>query len=168
TDSVDKLAAVSFAAPAGAYYVENALPAGYVKDGTVDYTCYLQSEIKKYSVIVFPAFAIQVNDKGLLIRSNRKIYFTEGSELRLKPTSKSKYDVIKIDRVSNVTLIGPKIIGDRNKHIGTSGEWGNGIGIYSSSNIYMENPRVYDCWGDGIYIGRRDNSVSKDVTIVSA
>src|SRR5690606_7053625 len=96
------------------------------------------------------------------------IYFTEGSQLWLKPTSAAKYDIIKIDRVSNVTLIGPKVIGDRDKHLGTSGEWGNGIGIYSSSNIQMVNPRAYDCWGDGIYIGRRNTMSSKNIVLTSA
>ncbi|WP_423149600.1 hypothetical protein [Rubrolithibacter danxiaensis] len=150
-----------------AHNIQDDLPKGFVKDGSVDYTTYIQSAINKYSELKFPGFPILINDKGLIIPSNRKITFLEGSELRLKPSSKSSYNIIKIDRVSNVQLIGPKIIGDRNKHLGTTGEWGNGIGIYSSTNVSIANARVFDCWGDGIYIGK-NSIVSKAIVITNA
>ncbi len=55
------------------YYIEKALPVGYVKNGTVDYTSYIQTAINNNSNLVFPAFPILINDKGLNIGSNKVI-----------------------------------------------------------------------------------------------
>jgi len=136
------------------YYLENSLPSGYVKDGSRDYTSYIQAAVTKYSNVVFPAFPLLVNDKGIVITSNKVITFLEGSEIRLKGTSLGSYDILKISGASNVTLYNPVIVGDRNSHSGTTGEWGMGIGIRGSSNITIYGPNVTNCWGDGIYLGQ--------------
>jgi len=139
-----------------AYTIEKALPAGYVKDGSVDYTSYIQNAINNYTELVFPDFPLLVNDAGLKVPSNRIIHFMAGSEIRLKSSSKANYDIFRIENAVNVTLNGPHIVGDRYSHKGTSGEWGHGIGIYSSKNITVNEAKVYNCWGDGIYIGTKE------------
>lgn len=161
----DLIAATS--APSGSYNIQNSLPSGYVKDGTKDYTSYIQAALNKYSNIVFPGFPIMVNDNGLIVGSNKTITFLDGSKLVLKPTSKSSYTILKVDRATNVTLIDPYVVGDRNKHIGTSGEHGTGIGIYSSSDVTVVNPTAIDCWGDGMYVGRY-TTVNKNIVITNA
>jgi len=151
------------------YYLVNSLPSGYVKDGSRDYTSYVQAAVSKYSNIVFPGFPIQVNDKGITIGSNKTITFQEGSQLRLKPTSNGGYNILNIYGVSNVTLYNPVIVGDRDNHIGTGGESGMGIGIRGSSNISIYSPNITNCWGDGIYIGQVNNSVNpKNIIIKDA
>ncbi|NEU08806.1 hypothetical protein GZH53_10825 [Flavihumibacter sp. R14] len=151
------------------YYLVNSLPAGYVKDGSKDYTSYVQAAITKYSNIVFPAFPILINDNGLRIGSNKTISFPEGSEVRLKGTSSSGYYMLNIYDATNVTLYNPVVVGDRNSHIGTSGEFGIGIGIRGSSNITIYSPKVSNCWGDGIYIGQAvDKSICKNIVIKDA
>ncbi|WP_423149743.1 hypothetical protein, partial [Rubrolithibacter danxiaensis] len=164
-DSLGKLAVSASEVSSTAYNISRALPSGYVKNGTRDYTSYVQAAINKYSTVVFPAFPILVNDKGITIPSNRKIYFLDGAQIWLKGTSKSSYQIFKMQKVSNVTIIDAVIKGDRAKHIGTTGEYGIGIGIYSSSNITLTNPKVTDCWGDGIYIGRYGSSSTTNTNI---
>ncbi|MBC7915786.1 MAG: hypothetical protein H7Y07_16880 [Pyrinomonadaceae bacterium] len=155
-------------APAGAYNVQNSLPSGYVKDGSKDYTAYLQKAIDSYSEIVFPGFPIQVSSIGLKIKSNKRITFLNGSEIRLKPTSTSTYNIIDIRGASNITLVDPVIVGDRNNHLGTGGEAGVGIGIRRSTNIVLTNPVVSNCWGDGIYIGTDSYDISsKNISITN-
>jgi len=150
-----KLAALSSdGITSSSYYLVNALPSGYVKDGSRDYTTYVQAAVSKYSNVVFPAFPILVNDNGIVIGSNKTITFPQGSEIRLKPSSNTKYDILRISGSTNVTLYNPVIVGDRYSHLGTEGEWGMGIGIRGSSNITLYSPKVTDCWGDGIYIGQ--------------
>lgn len=165
----DLLAATDVVSAQG-YNIENSLPRGYVKNGSVDYTSYVQAAITKYSSVTFPAFPILVNDKGLKIGSNKTLTFLSGSEIRLKRSSKARYNIFNIDRVSNVKLINPVIRGDRDTHIGTSGEHGMGIGVYSSSNIVITNAKIYDCWGDGIYLGRAGSTgaVNYRITITNA
>jgi hypothetical protein len=151
------------------FNIESILPAGYVKNGTEDYTNYVQEALYKYRYIQFPGFPILVNDNGLRIKSDTRIIFMPGSKIILSPTAKSNYAIFQIRNVANVMLSNPVIIGDRYNHIGTSGEWGMGIGIYSSANITVVGAKVTNCWGDGIYIGRSKNSISPNrIRIINA
>ncbi|MGX5817683.1 right-handed parallel beta-helix repeat-containing protein [Chitinophaga lutea] len=148
-----------------AYNVENSLPAGYVTDGSVDYTHYVQSALNTYSDLEFPAFPILVNDTGLKVKSNQTITFLPGSELWMAPSSRNTYGVIRFDAVSNVTLNAPVIKGDRYTHLVTTGEWGMGILMYSSSDITINDAQIRDCWGDGLYMGRSNANPNQRVTI---
>lgn len=151
------------------FRIEDALPSGYVKDGTADYTVYIQQAIFNHDNLIFPAFPLKINDAGLKVGSNKTLKFLKGSELRLAPSDKGKYAIIDIRNAQNVTLIDPVIIGDRAKHLGSSGEWGMGVNIVSSKNVTVYNARITDCWGDGIYIaGHPERGPSKDVKIVNA
>lgn len=152
----------------GFYDLRQSLPSGYVKNGSVDYTNYIQLAIMRYDNIRFPGFPILVNDKGLKIGSNKNLYFEKGSEIWLKPSKNGKYDIFNITNVKNVRLTNPVVKGDRYSHLGTSGEWGMGIGIYSSENIEIVNAKVINCWGDGIYLGTAGGAPSKNIQILNA
>ncbi len=154
---------------ANAFYIESALPAGYVKDGTVNYTTYIQGALNKYSEVIFPAFPLQINDNGLIVKSNKVLTFLEGGKLVLKPTSNNNYRMLQIEDQTNVVLNNVVLVGDRTRHLGTGNRYGHGIAIYGSENIVINNPQIYDTWGDGIYVGRTDDHLSsKNVTIVGA
>lgn len=148
--------------------IQSDLPRNFVRDGSVDYTNYMQNAIAQHSDIIFPGFPILINDDGLEIGSNKTITFLPGSELRLKPTSKGKYVIIRIKNATNVTLKNPVIKGDKLSHLGSDGEWGMGIGIYGSNNITLINPRVFNCWGDGIYLGTSSKVTNRNVSITNA
>ena len=153
------------------YNIVNSLPAGYVKDGTQDYTTYIQEALLHHSHLIFPGFPILINDSGLtIIGSDKIIDFLSGSVLMLAPSNKKNYTILKIDRVSNVVLNNPVIKGDRYTHIGNEGEWGTGIGIYSSANVTINNPKISACWGDGIYIGTSKglNNINSNISINNA
>lgn len=157
------------ALPADAFRLETALPQGYVKDGSVDYTRSIQDALDKHRVVVFPGFPLLVNEDGLTIKSNSKLYFSAGSRLLMQPTGKGAYQVLRLYQVQDVELNGPVIEGDRKEHKGTAGEWGMGIAIRSSSNIRINDPVVNNCWGDGIYIARLGNGpVPQNITIRNA
>lgn len=92
--------------------------------------------------------------KSVNLKSNVYMQFATGASLLAKPVSSGSYSVMNIVDVSNVSILGyPTIVGERYKHLGTSGEWGMGINIKGATNIFIENPKVSDCWGDGIYLG---------------
>ncbi|MEO8582436.1 MAG: right-handed parallel beta-helix repeat-containing protein [Flavitalea sp.] len=151
---------------ATAYDVTLSLPTGYVKDGSVDYTKYLQMAIDKYDNLNFPAFPILVNDIGLQLRSNSKLTFATGSKLILKPSKNQNYDVLSIRECNNVKIYSPVIVGDRNSHTGSGGEWGMGIGIYSSSNIQVSYAVISNTWGDGIYVGSSAKNIPSSAIII--
>lgn len=107
--------------------------------------------------------------KSVNLKSNVHMQFATGASLIAKPVSSGSYSVMNIVDVSNVSILGyPTIVGERSKHLGTSGEWGMGITIKGSTNITIENPKISDCWGDGIYLGSTSRqNYSRSVNIVN-
>jgi hypothetical protein len=144
------------------------LPKGYVKDGTVDYTNILQKAIDGGGDILFPNFPIQINDSGLKLKSNCTYKFQASSKLILKPSAKSGYNMLDCNKKENITILNPVLIGDKKTHLGSTGEWGFGISIRGAKNIRVENAKIYDCFGDGIYIGRLDNIISDRIVIINS
>ncbi len=152
-----------------AFDLTTALPQGYVKDGSVDYTSQLQSAINTHSVVKMPNFPVMVNDAGISLKSNSTVTFQPNSALVLQPTGKPKYAILRMLNVQHVKVYNPVIIGDRDKHNGNAGEWGMGIDIRSSDDISIYNPRVSKCWGDGIYIGQAEKmNANTNIAIYNA
>lgn len=141
------------------------LPTNYVKDGTIDYTDYIQKAINENSNVSFPNFPLLVNEKGIKLKSNSSIFFDINSALILMPTTKDTYSVLQIYDIKNVNIYNPTLIGDRKNHEGNKGEWGMGIRIQDSENINIYNVNIKDMWGDGIYITSYTNVKSNNITI---
>jgi len=141
------------------------LPSNYVKDGSVDYTSFLQKGIDANANVKMPNFSILVNDKGLLLKSNSIILFQSSSTLLKSSSTQASYSVLNLNRVSNVKILNPVIVGDRQIHKGNKGEWGMGISINSSSNVSIYNSNITNCWGDGIYIGNINKIPSNNIMI---
>lgn len=63
------------------------------------------------------------------------------------------YIGLLINDVTNVKLISPFIIGDRDTHIDTGAENGHCIQIEgTSTSIHIVDPRLSKSWGDGLYV----------------
>lgn len=93
-------------------------------------------------------------ENSIVLKDNITINFADGAVLKTIPNSLEHYQVIRIHDVENVQIKGNvEIIGDRNQHLGVTGEWGMGISIRGSNNILVENAIINNMWGDGIYIG---------------
>lgn len=152
----------------GSVLLTDYLPRNFVRDGSIDYTSFIQIALIKNPNIVFPDFPVLINDSGLEIPSDRTLTFLKGSELRMKPSSKRGYDMLKMRNAHNVKLINPVLIGDRYRHLGREGEWGMGISINGGSNITVLDPIVREMWGDGIYIGPQNGVIPRNITIKNA
>lgn len=152
--------------PIDAYYLEKSLPANPNKKGTADYTNKLQEAINKYPVVVMPDFPVLINNKGLFIPSNRKIYFNKNSIIIFKGPAKERLnDIVKIYNVSNIKIYNANIIGSRNEKNDQKGEWSAGICILNSSNVEINNFKIKNTWGDGIFIGSENGNVSSDIVV---
>lgn len=152
------------AAKSSAYDLTKTLPQGYVTDGSVDYTKYLQYGISNNANVVFPNFPVMINYTGLTLRSNSTVIFDEKSKLVLNPGDVVNYQMLRLFNIQNVKLYFPVLEGDRKHHNGNKGEWGMGISIAGATNVDIINPVISDCWGDGIYIGRMP-ATSKEIRI---
>ncbi|WP_333624685.1 hypothetical protein [Sphingobacterium siyangense] len=98
--------------------------------------------------------ATKNSSRGILIPSNASIRTAFDTTFVCSPNASSSYGVISIIGSENVSINRLKIIGDREDHMGTAGEWGVGLNILSSKNVSIEEVVVNNCWGDGIYLGK--------------
>lgn len=144
------------------FKLETVLPKGYVKDGTVDYTAYIQKAIDSNKKIIMPNFPLMTT--GIFVQSNSQIYFQKSSSLILKPTADVRYQIISLHGVENVKIYNPKLIGDRDKHLDSKGEWGFGIDIRGSRNLEIYNINISDCWGDGIVVVKTLRNIRPGIT----
>ena len=106
-------------------------------------------------------------NRGVCLQSNIHVNFN-GATIQQQSTNRTHYSIIKISQVQNVKFSNAIVLGDRDSHRyegTTTHEWGFGIDIRGSKNIEIENVQIKDTTGDGIYISRIDNQMTKNVKI---
>lgn len=91
--------------------------------------------------------------RNVRLRSNMHLQLAPGATLRAKRNDQERAYVLMAYKVSNVEISGGRIIGDRDTHLGTAGEWGHAIMVRGSSKVTIRDIHVSKCWGDGISIG---------------
>ncbi|MGI5970912.1 MAG: right-handed parallel beta-helix repeat-containing protein [Oscillospiraceae bacterium] len=142
---------------AGALAADTAsvLEFGAVGDGLTDDTVSIQKALDSSDNVCIPDGIYLIDaDKSLQIRSNQKLTMSENAVLKAIPTSSGRSAVINVSGASSVTITGGQIIGERDGHLGNSGERGMGIQIvYGSKDVTISNVKISGCWGDGLYIG---------------
>lgn len=145
------------------------LPHDYVKDASQDYTNIIQDVLNRNRNVKFPGFPLLINEEGLTINSNSNIYFENNSQLILQPNALERYEILRLHNVNNVEIINPFIVGDKDLHRSSKGQWGMGIAIRGASeNIGIYNAYISDCWGDGIYIGHLRKIAPNNIRIKNA
>jgi parallel beta-helix repeat protein len=105
---------------------------------------------------------------SVLLRDHTHLAMSPGARLVAKPNAAERGYVLYAYKVSDVEISGGQIVGDRDRHLGTGGEWGHGIQIRGASRVTVRDIRISDCWGDGICIGgadRQQSTPSEDIVI---
>lgn len=106
---------------------------------------------------------LTVNQTGYIVASNSNIQFDDGVVIEMLATDKPGYEMFLLSNVKNITMKGnATLIGDKDIHTGTSGEWGHGFKIEGCSNICIEGLTIKNCWGDGLYIGETNTAQQND------
>lgn len=90
---------------------------------------------------------------GIVLTDNQTLIMSPKAKLVAIKNSKPNSQVINVFGRSNVTISGGQIIGERDSHSGSSGEWGHGIAIFGGTNIFIKDIEISKCFGDGIYLG---------------
>lgn len=165
------LALSAFALPAAATPWWNATPTvtigstalnaknfGAMGNGTADDTAAIQAAINALpstgGTVEVPAGTYMINAlTGISLHSHTRLLLDTGATLQAIPNGASRYWVVKAWNVNNVEIVGGNVIGERSKHLGTTGEWGYGINVSGSSNVYVHDIHVSDSWGDGLLVG---------------
>lgn len=88
---------------------------------------------------------------GIKMLSGIHLKLSHGATLKAIPNDAKWYRIIGVADVSNIEISGGTIQGERAAHLGAyGGEWGHGISILSSTDVYIHDLTIKDCWGDGI------------------
>jgi hypothetical protein len=147
----------------------NVQSVGAVGNGTTDDTRAFQKAIDSAAAsgggtVYVPTGTYLIDaDVSINMKDNVTLNMVDTTRvLKTKPTATVRNYVIKLNNISNSKVIAGKIMGDRYQHLGTTGEWGMGLGINGSSNITITGTHIIDCWGDGITISSY-NCVLKNV-----
>lgn len=119
--------------------------------------CNLTSDNHLGNVIINEGvYKINVTNEAsscMYIHSNTNL--TINGSIELQPCDKRFYGILRIVDVHNVRVIGKgMIVGDVIDHIGSDGQWGMGIDVWSSKNVEIKDITVKNCWGDCIYVGQ--------------
>lgn len=159
--------------------ITSVLSYGAKGDGVTDDTAAIQSAIdsSNTTVVIPPGTYLIEGWKtgsapdfplgGVSLKSNMTLVLQKGATLKIKPTDKDNYCGIRLTNIENVHIYGGgKILGERDAHTGSTGQFGFGIAVIGSDNVLIESVEASKCWGDGFYIGvGTDYLPSRNVTL---
>jgi polygalacturonase len=150
---------------------------GAFGDGVHDDTAAIQKAINSLpstgGTVFVPAGTYLINAvTSIKLRSLMHFQLDPEAKLVAKPTSSDKYNVVFADVVHDVEISGGQIVGERDQHMGTTGEGGHGIRIRGSQRVTIRDIRISKGWGDGITVGPRPNyqahyTYSQDVVVAN-
>lgn len=91
-------------------------------------------------------------DYSNAINLKSNIHFENYGTIKLNPTNIERTAIISCLNISNFSIRVGLIEGDKLTHLGTTGEWGMGIRLYSCRKYSIINGSIKTCWGDGIIL----------------
>jgi polygalacturonase len=148
------------AAPPTASLVINVKDKGAKGDGATDDTAAIQAAIDAVAgtggTVLVPKGTYMVDGVGkkerLALGSTMTLKLSEGAVLKVIPNDSRKYSALTISGVSNVTVAGGTLMGERTEHVGTSGEGGMGVRITDGAqHVTISGVTAKAMWGDGFY-----------------
>lgn len=98
------------------------------------------------------------------LRSRMHLALAPGAQLLAKPNAAERAFVLHASHVSDVEISGGSIRGDRDTHLGSTGEWGHGIALDGTERVTVRDIRITRCWGDGVRIGAAKAGQGKSVS----
>lgn len=91
---------------------------------------------------------------GIALKDGVHLQMTSTGVLRALPSPEGRYIIVRIYNKKNVTVSGGRVIGERDLHVGSVGEWGYNIAITGGENITIQGVNTSKAWGDGVNIQR--------------
>lgn len=103
---------------------------------------------------------------GLALKSDLTLLLSPHATLEAVANGRPGSRLLAIWGARNVTVAGGTLRGDRYRHLGSTGEWGMGVDIESSSRVSIRGVTIEQFWGDGLYVSRLDGGApSTDLEI---
>ena len=155
-------------------YTYNVLDYGAIPDDDLDDTGAIQDAVDAAEAatsgrVVFPYGEYTVDAETEIVSgSNMTFDLTSGATLKASANADGSYRILRIYGASNVRVLGGTFIGDRDDHVGSSGESGMCISILGSDNVFIDGVTLEKAWGDGLYIGvGADTTMATNITVAN-
>jgi polygalacturonase len=131
---------------------------GAVGDGVHDDTAAFQAAINALpstgGTITVPAGTYLIDAvRSVKLRSYMLLSIDPLAKIVAKPNAADNYNVLLADNIHDVEIAGGQVIGERDKHLGTTGESGHCIRVRGSSRVTIRDIRLANGWGDGLCVG---------------
>jgi hypothetical protein len=130
---------------------------GAVGDGSRDDTAAFQAAIDALpalgGTVDVPAGTYMIDAvTSIRVRSYTHLRMASGAKLVAKANSSERYKVLYVYKAQHVEISGGQIVGERDAHVGTTGQWGHGIFVHGSSHVTVRDVLISKCWGDGLVV----------------
>lgn len=89
-------------------------------------------------------------DGGIRPLTGTRMVLSHGATLQAITNNQPHSKIVMIYEANRVEISGGRIVGDRTTHTGVTGEWGHGISILGSTDVWIHDIEITNCWGDGI------------------
>lgn len=127
-------------------------------DGISDDTSSFQAAIdalpKDGGTVHVPAGAYLIDPmRSVKLRSRMHLAMADNARLLARANAAPRAYILLAQQLEDVEISGGRIIGDRDSHLGTTGEWGHGIRVRGCSDVTIRDIHISRCWGDGISAG---------------
>lgn len=152
--------------------VVNVRDKGAKGDGRTDDTVSIQAAIDEVGgtggTVLVPGGTYMVEvvnrQRRLTLKSDMTLKLADDAVLKAFPNDSRKYAVLSIADVSNVTVVGGTLEGDRAEHKGKDGETGMGIRIsHGAKHVTVSGVTSRKMWGDGFYVEGAEDTKFCDV-----
>ena len=100
---------------------------------------------------------------GMMVPSNTVLTFAKGVTFKSTDNADDNYRVLWMQNVVNVRIYGGIFRGDKNTHLGTTGEGGHAVAIYGSRDIAMYGTEGHDSWGVGLALVDVEDFYGEDI-----
>ena len=125
-----------------------------VRDDTASFQAAIDALPQAGGTVYIPSGAYLIDPtRSVRLRSRMHLSLDPGAKLLAKANAASRAYVVLAQLVENVEISGGRIVGDRDSHLDTTGEWGHGIRIRGCSAVTVRDIHISRCWGDGISAG---------------
>jgi polygalacturonase len=137
--------------------VVNVVNFGASGNGVMDDTAAFQAAINALpstgGTVIVPNGTYMINAlTSINLRSHTRLSLASDAYIKAIPNNAQRYWIVRVFGLNNVEIMGGHIIGDRDNHQGTAGQWGYDILVQGSSNVYVHDINLTNSWGDGLLV----------------
>lgn len=130
---------------------------GALGDGLADDTDAFQRAIDSLGgqggTVAVPAGRYRLDPlRSVMLRDRVHLQLDPAATLVAIPNAADRAVLLMVREVSDVVISGGSIVGERDQHFGTTGEWGHGIQLRGARRVTLRDLHVSRCWGDGLSV----------------